>query len=95
MSKRSNNNNWSSVADNVLIDTALPNWTTLNAVLAHLSRRQVAVLLVHELSNLERDPIVKRLHQRLVRLRADEELRQLRKSPTIPPWLNEEAVCGA
>jgi hypothetical protein len=89
VSKKAKNNNWSSVSDAELVETALPNWQTLNTVLGNLSRRQVAVLLAHEFIGQRRDPILKRLHQRLARLRAIDEFKEMRLTKEVPASLSD------
>lgn len=89
---------WSKLDDATLVEVALPNWQTLNHVLGHLTRRQVAVLLVAELRANRRDNLVVRLHQRLARLRTSDESKQLLKMGDLPAsligaglgWLQEE-----
>lgn len=59
-----------------LIPIALTNWVRFNRILVRLTRKQVARLLEFELIAGERRPtFVKRMHQRLVRLRSMEESR--------------------
>lgn len=65
------------IVDDQLIDEALRGWHTLNPMLPKLSRRQVARLLEAELQGSRRASIVKRLYQRLARVRANEEFKQL------------------
>lgn len=74
-----------------LATTALANWALTNAVLMKLNRRQVANLLWAELRGKRRRNIVRRLHQRLCRLRAlDEEgaLAQGREFPNEQSFLH-------
>ena len=69
-------------------------WVHLNNILSHLSRKQVATLLWHEVNNGRRDQFVKRLHQRLARIRTNDELKQLRKArdPDAIDWLKQEVA---
>ena len=70
---------------------ALRNIAYLNAVLTRLTRRQIAELIAVELAGGRRKPILKRLHQRLCRLRAYEEYAELRQARHAPVWVKREA----
>lgn len=91
--KKHGKNQWAGVTDVELIETALGNWATLNAILADISRRQTAVLLEAELRGANREVIIKRIHQRLARLRTNAELKELLKTKHdghVPQWVAEE-----
>jgi hypothetical protein len=64
----------------------------LNRVLMDLTRREVAVLLWHEVTTQRRDDFVKRLHQRFGILRNKDEIKELNKTknPTSIQWLEKE-----
>lgn len=65
------------VTDSELVDMALGSWATMNAVLTKLTRRQLAILIKAELEFKRRPDILKRLYQRLTRVRARSELAAL------------------
>jgi hypothetical protein len=65
------------VSDSELVEMALGSWATMNAVLTKLTRRQLAVLIKSELEFKRRPDIIKRLYQRLTRVRARSELAAL------------------
>lgn len=56
-----------------LAEAALSHWAQLNAVLPALNEKQVASLLVWELSHRKNLAIVRRLHQRFSALRTARE----------------------
>lgn len=60
---------------------ALRSWRALNRVLMELDEPAVERALRIERSNKRRPNIVKRLHQRLGRLRAKRERDELRRAP--------------
>ena len=60
---------------------ALRSWKALNEVLMKLDEPAVERALRIERSNKRRDNIIRRLHQRLSRLRAIRERDELRRSP--------------
>jgi hypothetical protein len=61
--------------------TALASWRALNEIIGELSETEVAQLLVVERANKRRPNVVKRLHQRLTRLRMKRERAELRRNP--------------
>lgn len=65
----------------VRAENALASWRALNAQLAKLSEREVGRLLTVERANKRRPNILKRLHQRLTRLRAARERDELKRNP--------------
>lgn len=68
----------------------LDNWRTINQVLMTLTRKEVVQLIMLERESHRRARILKRLHQRLCRLRAIEEEKSLLKPGKHPLWLHEE-----
>ena len=56
-----------------LAEAALGGWHTLNPLLMGLERPQVSFLLKTELEGRRRAPLLRRLHQRLTQLRAEDE----------------------
>lgn len=73
--KKQTNNQFELVSDASLIEIVLGGWNTLNSAITKLTKRQVAVLLVAELGDKQREPILRRLHQRYGILRSKDEWR--------------------
>lgn len=73
--KKQTDNQFELVSDASLIEIVLGGWNTLNSAITKLTKRQIAVLLVAELGDKQREPILRRLHQRYGILRSKEEWR--------------------
>ncbi len=63
------------------ISIALKSWRSLNSVITQLTERELDRALSLERSNDRRPNVIKRLHQRLNRLRVNRELKQLLRRP--------------
>lgn len=59
--------------------SALGSWHTLNAVIGGLTESELESLLKNEVENKRRPMIIKRLHQRLNRVRITRERKELLK----------------
>lgn len=73
---------FSLLGDEALIEQALGGWHTLNPIITKLTRRQLRVLIRAELRGKHRADIIKRLHQRFTRERANAELTALHEAYT-------------
>lgn len=62
------------------IDT-LASWKKLNSKISSLTEKEIEELLQIERANKRRAMIIKRLHQRLTKLRTTREREQLRVDP--------------
>ena len=62
------------------IDT-LVSWKKLNSKISSLTEKEIEELLQIERANKRRAMIIKRLHQRLTKLRTTREREQLRVNP--------------
>ena len=51
----------------------LQSWRNLNAVIGVLNEDQVSKMMSHEMTNLQRDTFITRLHQRFTALRTARE----------------------
>lgn len=59
------------------LDAALTSWHSVNKVISEMSENDVRNALNRELVNNRREAVVKRLHQRLTKLRARREFTEL------------------
>lgn len=75
--KKQTDNQFALVSDASLIETVLGGWNTLNSAITKLTKRQVAVLLIAELGGKQREPILRRLHQRYGIMRSKDEWKAL------------------
>lgn len=62
-------------------DGALTSWRSLNAVVGHMTELQLEQALTAERSGRRRPSIMRRLHQRLGKVRAARERRELGRNP--------------
>jgi arsenate reductase-like glutaredoxin family protein len=62
-------------------EKTLASWRTLNEAIARLTEADLARLLRLERANKRRPMVIKRLHQRLNKLRVAREREELRKDP--------------
>lgn len=78
------------ISNDELATDALASWGRLNELMSKLTQPQVAYLLMTELYGGRRDQFIKRLHQRLARMRTVHELKQLRQLPVeLKPSLHD------